>query len=54
MVSHVKVTVWLHCITSVIQTPGGEDAVLVAGSVVIPLLNVHVEVFIVVGNPEEI
>ena len=48
-----------HCvyaprITLVIQTLGGKDAVLVAGGVEVSLLDVHVVIFFVVGDSEEI
>ena len=42
------------CITLVIQTLGGKDAVLVAGFVVMTLLDVHVVVLFVVGDSDEI
>ena len=41
-------------ITLVIQTLGGKDAVLVAGGVEVSLLDVHVVIFFVVGDSEEI
>ena len=44
----------MHCITLVIQTLGGKDAVLVAGFVVMTLLDVHVVVLFVVGDSDEI
>ena len=40
--------------TFVIQTLGGKDAVLEAGSVVVSLLDVHVVVAYVVGDSENV